>query len=114
MLGPAPGSTRGWSLVTTAAGFFTCSTGTAKDLASNIASSLGNLWDHLSSRLFKLSDVGLLLDFFLLGFGDLLGLFFVPAGVISVDFPAHSPSGRPNCLTSEGSMRVVAADTGEA
>ena len=58
-------------LVSTAEGFFTGSTGTAKDLKSSIASSKANFWAHLSSRFFRSSDVGLLLlDFLLLGFGD--------------------------------------------
>ena len=101
-------------LVTTAEGFFTSSTGTAKDLARNIASSLASLWDHLSSRLLRSSEVGLLLDFFLLGFGESSHIFFFPAGVVSVLFPAFSPSTRPNSVTSYGSTRVGVVDTGEA
>ena len=102
---PAPGSKNGLSLVTTSAGFITNSTGTANDYASIVASSLANLWDHLLSRLFRSSNVGLLLDFFLLGFGDSSGLFFLPAGVSSV-VEVRPPSTCPNCLTSEGSMSV--------
>ena len=106
---------KGCSLVTTTAGFFTGSTGIAKDLASNLASSLANLCAHLSSRFFKSSDVGLLLlDFFLLGFGDSSGHFFLPAGVVSVFLSAFSPSTRPNTLTCEGFTRVGVAVTGEA
>ena len=102
----------GCSLVTTAAGFFTGSTGTAKDLESNITSSLANLRAHLSSRFFRSSDVGLLLlDFFLLGFGDSSGHFFFPAGVVSVSLSAFSPSTHPNTLTCEGSTRVGVAVT---
>ena len=41
-----------------------------------MSSSFANLWAHLLSRLLRSSDVGLLLDFFLLGFGDSFSLLF--------------------------------------
>ena len=114
-LGPAPGSKKGWSVVTTVAGFFTSSTCTAKDLASNIASSLTDVCAHLSSRFFKLSDMNfLLLEFFLVGFGDSSGCFFLPAGVDSVFLPTASPSTHPNTLTYEGSTRLGVTHKGEA
>ena len=50
------------------------------------------------------------MDFFQLGFGASSGLFFLPAGGVSVDLP----STHPNCFISEGSTRVGVADTGEA
>ena len=41
--------------------------------------------------------MGLLLDFFLLGFGDLSDLFFLPAGVVSVLLPVLQ--GADTCLS---------------
>ena len=68
-LEPAPGSKKGFSVVITSVDFTTGSTGTEKDFATIIASSLGNRSAHLSSKLFRSSVEGLLLDLFLLGLG---------------------------------------------
>ena len=84
----------------TSAGFITGSTGTAKDLDNSIASSLANLSAHLSSRFFKSSDEGLLLDL-----GEGLGeslLFFFPAGVVSGLTLAFSPSTLPKTRRVKG------------
>ena len=91
-----------WLQVTTAVGFFTSVQ--QKPWLVTLLSSLANLWDHLSFRLLKSSDMGSLLDFFLLGFGDSSGLFFLPADGVFVDFAA--PTTCPKSLTSEGSTRV--------
>ena len=65
-------------------GCFTGLNGTKKDLGSNIASSLANLCDHLSSRDFR-SSLEDLLDFFLLALVSVVteAAFFLLAGVLS-------------------------------
>ena len=76
-----------------------------------MASSLENHSDHFSSRSLSSSDLGLLLDFFLLlGLGDSSALFFLPVRV-SDFLTVFSLSTHPNTLTCEGSTRVGVAET---
>ena len=81
-------------LVTTVEGF-TGFTGTAKDLLRSKASSRENLSLHLSSKLFKSSEVGLLLCLLLLDLGEPSERFFFLVGVDSTE-DGLSVFTRPN------------------
>ena len=54
--------------------------------------------------------MGLLLSFFLLGLGDLSGLFFLFLVGVDVAEVVLSPSTRLNSVTSEGSTRMGVAE----
>ena len=85
----------GFSLVTISLSlFWTGSTGTANVFARIITSKHANRCDHLSSSVFRSSEVGLLV-FFLLALGDSSGsFFFLSAGVFSKTQPPST------CLTA--------------